>query len=409
MRFYYELHSDKYRIYDDETDKFETVDRLQFDKNIYYCFKGYDNDDKVRLFVKEFKQWCQELKTVTKGKIDYLKFNTHRGANYLIPQNYCPRLSEFGPIDLIESSWIEKCNTAGIQKLYQNGKHQCYGYDFKAFYLTLLGKKEIGLDIPMRAGKEYVLSEINQNKLQVGMYHVNIQCDNPKFVFAYSSNNVYTHTSLYYAMKMQAIYDIKIELVQNGEPNAYLYDKNDVHNSSYYFKPLYDALMNAKTVYPKNKLIKHICSSIWGHLCSFQIINRSIEDIIKEELNCTPDKNNKTADYFIKSIETDYYSLVGIKKPYKHNVARMKPFLLAKGQIVTSNVCMLYVDDLVRVHTDGIVFSKEHNDIMTHYKCYPTLLPEEKSTGLIDWQTQNTYFNFTTNEAHGKYKAKNNT
>jgi hypothetical protein len=45
---------------------------------------------------------------------------------------------------------------------------------------------------------------------------------------------------------------------------------------------------------------------------------------------------------------------------------------------------MLYPEDLVRVHTDGIVFDRKHEDVMTHFKTYPDFFPEKKSTGLID-------------------------
>ena len=65
---------------------------------------------------------------------------------------------------------------------------------------------------------------------------------------------------------------------------------------------------------------------------------------------------------------------------------------------------MLHIDDLVRIHTDDIVFSKKHDDVMTAFKTYPALVAENKTTGVIEFQSVNSYYNFTTKEKHGKYK-----
>jgi hypothetical protein len=99
-----------------------------------------------------------------------------------------------------------------------------------------------------------------------------------------------------------------------------------------------------------------------------------------------------------------YYELVNMKQPYRNNFARLKPFLLSAGRVITGNVCMLYPEDLVRVHTDGIVFDKQRDEIMTHFKTYPDLLPEGKTTGLIKWYNVNCYYNKTLNEKHGNIK-----
>ena len=47
-----------------------------------------------------------------------------------------------------------------------------------------------------------------------------------------------------------------------------------------------------------------------------------------------------------------------------------------------------------------------NDDVMTKYKSYPDLIAETKTTGLIEFQSVNSYYNFTTKENHGKYKLK---
>ena len=73
---------------------------------------------------------------------------------------------------------------------------------------------------------------------------------------------------------------------------------------------------------------------------------------------------------------------------------------------IIANVGMLHIiDDVVRIHTDDIVFNKRHDDVMTAFKTYPDLVAETKTTGIIEFQSVNSYHNFTTEENHGKYKV----
>jgi hypothetical protein len=81
----------------------------------------------------------------------------------------------------------------------------------------------------------------------VGMYHVKIKSSDPTFIFGYSKDNVYANTCLYQAFKCKNEgKDITIELIQDGQPNAYLYgkkEKDGIHKASYYFKRLYKKLI----------------------------------------------------------------------------------------------------------------------------------------------------------------------
>eukprot|EP01040_Poterioochromonas_malhamensis_P009169 gene9169-9942_t len=201
--------------------------------------------------------------------------------------------------------------------------------------------------------------------------------------------------------------DINIELVKDGQPNAYIYGfkvSDGIHKSRKIFGTLYRTLIEAKNKYPNNQLVKFLSSSNWGFICRFNEINKTIDEIVEEDIKFTRDKFDTNADYYISDHNGKYYTLVNIKKPFKFNIARIKPFLLSMGRVITGNVAFLHFDDLVRIHTDGIVFDEEHDEIMSAFKSYPKLLKENKTMGLIDWQTCNDYHNFNTNESHGKYK-----
>ena len=71
-------------------------------------------------------------------------------------------------------------------------------------------------------------------------------------------------------------------------------------------------------------------------------------------------------------------------KYFKYNL-RLKSWITAYGRNKTADVALLDIDNVIRVHTDGIVFKKKQDfDILN-------LIPEDKTTGKIHWKNVNTY------------------
>jgi hypothetical protein len=171
-------------VYNSHTKKIETVDRLSYgkDSKIYYVFEDYATHEGLEQFEQfetDFNQWCDEIHFV----INYKRFKCHESAIEAIVKNHCDYYDEFEPSDIKEALWLEKCNNSGLQKLLKAGEMQCCGYDFRAFYLSLLGscgnKKISKLEIPTKRGREVTLTELDFYKLEVGMYHVKIQSTDP--------------------------------------------------------------------------------------------------------------------------------------------------------------------------------------------------------------------------------------
>ena len=109
--------------------------------------------------------------------------------------------------------------------------------------------------IPTKSGKEYTLEKIGV--IQVGYYRCTIESEHPDFnkIFVTSKNNMYTHLSVIFAYDNKDEFDIKIKLIKDGDPNAYLYELNTLTSDWYN--------MGMKL---KNKYIKSIFSSAWGVL-----------------------------------------------------------------------------------------------------------------------------------------------
>jgi hypothetical protein len=151
-----------------------------------------------------------------------------------------------------------------------------------------------------------------------------------------------------------------------------------------------EKLFKIKTLYPKNKLIKHLLSSLWGSLTRKNIIRRTYDEILKEKLDVSFNEDNFDKRFYIDDIKYDstgkeYYELLDNKKPYHYNI-RLLPFLTAFCRNkIASFIETEDESNVIRIQTDNIVFNKpmKFDD--------PLFKSEAKTTGLIKWKNVNNY------------------
>jgi hypothetical protein len=76
-------------------------------------------------------------------------------------------------------------------------------------------------------------------------------------------------------------------------------------------------------------------------------------------------------------------------KPYKYALGRLKPFVLALSRNIVGEFIMDndLLDNVIRIHTDGVVLNCELEIPNDGY--YPK--PEDKTTGMITWENVNRY------------------
>jgi len=285
------------------------------------------------------------------------------------------------PIDRTEAKWIEKTNNGGLTYC-DIGTHDSYGYDFQSFYPSLLSQDKFIL--PTKSGAEKFITEIPKILL-LGFYRVKITSDHKDALklFAFSKDNVYNNISLYHAIQLIDEFDFKVDLIIDDQPNAYIYPKGI--RASNIFGKWFDTLNKIKMIYPKNKLIKHIMSSLWGNLSRSNNLVKTWDEIQAEGLNIgiDDDCDYKIIDY-IQTNDKESYKLRSMDNPYKYNF-RLKSFLTSYGRFKISIVIMEDVDALIRCQTDGVVFNKKMQ------LNYERLIPEDKTTGLIKWSHVNKY------------------
>ena len=177
-------------------------------------------------------------------------------------------------------------------------------------------------------------------------------------MFAYSKHHHYTHHSLNFVSYYNKTYhgNIQLEIVNN---RCYIYDDDCLVKGGDVFYFWFKRLQELRAQYPKNSLLKNFGSRAWGSLSTQNVIVKTEQEIIDEEINCSDDYSK---DYFIKDIikkdSGDIYKLVDTKKLYKMQF-RLKAFITDFARVKTAKVALLDIDSVLRIQTDNITYSCE--------------------------------------------------
>ncbi len=363
--------------------------------------KEYTNDLKGLLQYREdFNNWDNEIKSY----IDYSKYYNHDSAVQLVFKRYSTRdlaKFQFTPITFKECLYLEKCFNAGIMtfdKTYAEKTINSYGYDYSGYYPNLLSNSDF--KFPMSEGKRHKKKKLDYDNLDYGIYRVKITSDDNDFkkIFNFSKDHYYTHYCLQFVAQNKNKFNVEMELIIDDDYNSIIWKPEQLVNSYEIFGNWYNNLSKLKTKYPKNKLVKKLTSSLWGYITKFERYFFDEDDFYELDVSRMnkPDKTEyKLIQYKTYKDETkqkgirDVYEVFKIEKPYKTNLARLKPFLTSYARtyigrvIINENI----ISDVIRTQTDNITLSKPHD--FTHLKYYPK--PEDKTTGNILWNNINNY------------------
>ena len=345
----------------------------------FHLFKGYEaNDEGLATYKKDFDTWCSELISNDVLNIEYTNYYCHYAAVEMTFKRLCKgKYEHFEDIDRIEAKWIEGSHNGGLT--YCNpGTYQSFGYDFSSFYPCIMG--EYNFIMPNKKGIEIFLLE-KPDSFKLGFYRAKVSSNdaNASKLFSFSKDSIYTNISLNHALEL----NFNIELIIDDKPNAYIYEKGI--RASSVFGVWLNKLMLIKKIFPKNKLVKHLLSSLWGSLSHSNNLTKTWKNIQDEKLKvCITDEADYKITDYIWTNEQEYYKLQSMDKPYKYNF-RLKSFLTAFGRVKIAEVAQENIDDVIRVHTDGIAFKKQMNLKITG------LIAEDKTTGLIKYKNVNSY------------------
>ena len=181
-------------------------------------------------------------------------------------------------------------------------------------------------------------------------------------------------------MKHKKQFDVSINLITDDEPNAYIYRKKDMESCGSIFGTWYEKLIPLKKAFPQNRLIKHLTSSLWGHLTQYNKMNKTVEELDEGgyDWGITNDREWKILKHTIYE-DRAYYTVTSTTNPFKSSL-RIMPFLLAHARNKVGDAVLKGgIDDVVRIYSDNITFNRDVDlDI-------PNLLPEGKTSENIEW------------------------
>ena len=366
-------------------------------KHKYQLADGFeDTYEGLRNYMGKLLRWIREFFCESKMMfgigLRYTLGFSHNSSvmsifHQLVPSKFYDFIEQ---VNLDESEWIEKCHNGGLQYC-QPQTCESFSYDFKSMYPSCLTQRDFF--ISSKGGTEIILDKMpSYDDLYMGYGYIRckITCTDPdiKKLIAFSKNHVYTDITIMFVYELQKKMDIKMDLIIDGKPNAYIYNKDDLIDTRDIFIVWFARLSKLKLKHPSNKLFKRCLSSLWGCLCQANTITKTEQQL--EDENIDYDFFG-TPKYIVKNLSynadgTQYYELVNRENPYLHNLARIKASLTSYVRIKTARTALLKLDKVIRIHTDSICFSEPFN-----YKNIYGLLPEEKSSGNIKWINVNEY------------------
>jgi hypothetical protein len=302
-----------------------------------------DNDLKhlsLRKQCKFITKEADKLKKLTDGKINLFRTGSVAKTSLQLFYDTC-NPPEPETIEPYEVDILEECRGALIWGNKYIGK--AYKYDICSEYPSLMASAQHKYPTGKGDLKTFTKQEFDELKFyQFGLYHVKVHNINYK-VFKKNHKNWYTHSDLNFAKNKL---NLKIELIEDDEPNALLYDSSKLISGNKLFGPFVDYLFKLKK---DHKECKKYLNALWGALTQTNILTVNSDTIYagKEIMSITPDENgNLSFDTYIKS------------KFYENNYARIKPFMMSYGRLKIANIILTNLDSVIRVHTDGIICTK---------------------------------------------------
>lgn len=224
-----------------------------------------------------------------------------------------------------------------------------YKYDICSMYPSIMCSPHMSFPCGVGELKTYTKAEFNKRSYHhYGIYRCTIDIKNTRLMKV-NDDGYYTHIDLTRAQEL----GYKIDICEDDEPNAIVYSKsltNGYKIFNEFVEPLFELKKKGITG------AKCVLNTLWGSLC-----RRSEKKTL--DTNYFPEINEKAEAIFCPSNFDDDNTLVnyfdvGKEYEYEYSLARMKPFLLAKGRYIISKLIEKNIENIVFCHTDGIILTK---------------------------------------------------
>lgn len=329
----------------------------------HHCYRvEFSSKSTLQENYNKIVQGFKEIKELSDGEINLFK-NGHESTTALaLFRNKTLFRDIPDEIALNECLYIDNA-TCGSVQYFEPFEGQAYEYDFNSFYPAMM----LNNKFPMKEGEFKYISELPE-KLEYGIYKCkitnNIKNKQSK-LFKINRNHYYTHADIHTARKL----GLDIEMIENNQSNALVWSEDKLISGHYLFKNMFDYLYDFKNKVQDNKFLKKtvktIINSCWGVLSEANTIKLTVDDN-GEAFDLHDDKEYEEFCPMNDEATLHKVKLRNLRKSYRFDYARIKPFVLSFGRQNIINKSLKYIDSIVRIHTDSIIshipLDIEHSD-----------------------------------------------
>lgn len=351
---------DKYtfEIYDGKTKREITKDErnfYQYDfKSPYVLIEREKQKDKngqetIITIEEEYEKLIPIIETLKKesgGLINLYKSGSFKNSALDLFDRYTKFLNEPEEILQDEAMWIKE-SSIGALIWADEFEGELYKYDVKSLYPHLM--KSSTLKFPIKRGEFQRLEKFGEF-FQFGFYRCKIfksENDDINKVFRFNDTNYYTSISLAHAKEI----GLKMELIQDSEPNFLYYSRDKLITFNEVFKTYIEFMFDLKEKdVEKSKFILNI---LWGALC--EIDKKKYYCDVDKIINIEDDEEIFEMRPYRGNEDIDIISTHKTYKRYKTNYARLNPFLVSQGRKHMSNILFPIKENIKRIQTDGFL------------------------------------------------------
>ncbi|UZO20575.1 uncharacterized protein OCT59_012998 [Rhizophagus irregularis] len=317
-------------IYNDKTVKSLTVGQFQKGKNSdSYSFIPIEKNCKTGIYEtlektyqrihEERDSFLQATKKFGLGiNLSYHNWSYKRTALWLF-ERFSVGVPANDPLDPIEAEWINDAMIGGL--IWADNEWKGYGrqYDVTSLYPSI---QQSNANFPIRQGKFQILKDFVDHR-------------------------------------SYALYGLfRTKLIQDGKPNALIYDREARIPGTVIFGEYVYFLFNIKNQGGMASCVaKRVLNTLWGALCQRK---RNYKTLTTDQTDPFKFPEGHTLDSIVPVGSDQWrFQFTNPGSPFKGKYPRIAPFLLAHGRKMTSELLEPYKDKVRRIHTDGFILEKQ--------------------------------------------------
>jgi hypothetical protein len=309
-----------------------------------------NTEEELKQTRKDYIKQAEYFKDVSKGLINFYKFNYASQIAHEIWRLQTKNITEPEALDYIEHSVLNQAFRGGLHYCQKGSYVNVIDYDMNSMYSNYMSSNNF--TFPMSKPTYTSLTETDFNNLQdaffsYGLYHIRVNSTH-KFLHLPINKNIWvTHFDLEILKKL----GVSFSVVTDSKFNCMLYPKRITGRKTFetYTNFMNKMINEVDDKYKPN--IKNIRNSLWGYLSR----KNTVKKVLKK------DDELDISDYFMESYEPkESCTVVDItnrNEIYKSSWCRMSIFLTAYCRMKMMDIVLTNNtnDNILMINTDGFI------------------------------------------------------